>query len=308
LLDWLNPGSSFPKTAPGEYLRDFLTHHYLEESWVRAEIAKPLAGMAARSVGSIAGEREAIKELLKKNLLEIPDGVPLKLGQYLRTDPKPAGLLAGLFDLPLAEMAQLLEDNADIEDLLYDDLYLQMAGTGEELADYVDSGERLRALLGSASVEVNLDPLRPLLMIDRDLPQVVLDRLSSFPIEMVRGFLNDDNRAYRLGYMMEDLPARFTSDLLTDPALIRLESELVNEKVEGADYTLAASIFSTVEKFVASEPLGDFSGEKVFTFLSNLYEKIRAFFSSLFNLNNSSNSEAAARQGFDAMPAGPGCL
>ena len=308
LLDWLNPGSSFPKTAPGEYLRDFLTHHYLEESWVRAEIAKPLAGMAARSVGSIAGEREAIKELLKKNLLEIPDGVPLKLGQYLRTDPKPAGLLAGLFDLPLAEMAQLLENNADIEDLLYDDLYLQMAGTGEELADYVDSGERLRALLGSASVEVNLDPLRPLLMIDRDLPQVVLDRLSSFPIEMVRGFLNDDNRAYRLGYMIEDLPARFTSDLLTDPALIRLESELVNEKVEGADYTLAASIFSTVEKFVASEPLGDFGGEKVFTFLSNLYEKIRAFFSSLFNLNNSSNSEAAARQGFDAMPAGPGCL
>ena len=106
--------------------------------------------------------------------------------------------------------------------------------------------------------------------------------------------------------MKEDLQTRFVSDLLTDPALIGLESALVNEKVRGADYTLAESIFGVVNKFISSEPLGDFGGEKVFDFLADLYQKIKNIFYSLFNFAGSGSGKVGGPADLSAPPVGKG--
>jgi len=288
----LDPSSAFPVQAPGEYLRDFLSNHFLNEDWVRSKVAQPVTAMLTSTLLSIPAERAKIKEMIKVDLLDIPEETPAKLGRYLRTDPKLKDVIATALDLPVAELAGVLDDNEDIRGLLHDQLYLTIAETAGSLTDFIDSNGELRSILEETAVEINLDPMRTLLAIERDLPQTLLDRVSSFPSGMVTRFLDVEGRAYRLGYMKEDLQTRFVSDLLTDPALIGLESALVNEKVRGADYTLAESIFGVVNKFISSEPLGDFGGEKVFGFLADLYRKIKNFFYSLFNFAESGAGKA----------------
>ncbi len=306
LIDWLDPSSAFPVQAPGEYLRDFLSNHFLNEDWVRSKVAQPVTAMLTSTLLSIPAERAKIKEMIKVDLLDIPEETPAKLGRYLRTDPKLKDVIATALDLPVAELAGVLDDNEDIRGLLHDQLYLTIAETAGSLTDFIDSNGELRSILEETAVEINLDPMRTLLAIERDLPQTLLDRVSSFPSGMVTRFLDVEGRAYRLGYMKEDLQTRFVSDLLTDPALIGLESALVNEKVRGADYTLAESIFGVVNKFISSEPLGDFGGEKVFDFLADLYQKIKNIFYSLFNFAGSGSGKVGGPADLSAPPVGKG--
>ena len=308
MIDWLNPQSAFPGQAPGEYLRDFLSNHALNEDWVRSKVAEPVTEMLTATLLSIPEERDKVKNMIKKDLLDIPEELPPKLGRYLRTDPKLKDTIAVMLDLPVAELGGVLEDNEDIRGLLHDELYSRIVETAENLTGFVDSSKDLPALLGETAVELNFDPLRPLLAIERDLPQSLLDRVSSFPTAMVTRFLDDEGRAYRLGYMKEDLQARFISDLLTDPGLLELESALVNEKVREADYTLAKSIFGVVERFIGSETLSDFGGEKTFDFLADLYRKVKSFFHSLFNFAVSEAGEAGGPAELVTPPAENGAF
>ena len=66
-----------------------------------------------------------------------------------------------------------------------------------------------------------------------------MERLQAFPAERVVDFLMTEQHLYRVAYMREDLKTRFISDLLVNPELIQVESDLAKEKVEEANYSLA---------------------------------------------------------------------
>ena len=186
------------------------------------------------------------------------------LADYLRSDPKLPGLLQDcLSNLPHDTIVSLLRDNVDITALLEEAF---AALPLEEAPGYLHGSKALKELIAETGVDIEPGLLRPLLIIDRDLPELLLQRLQAFPVERVVDFLMTEQHLYRVAYMREDLKTRFISDLLVNPELIQVESDLAKEKVEEANYSLAQGISILLKNLSTAVALLIIPGNEYLTF------------------------------------------
>jgi len=301
IRNWLDPNRTFPRQTPGSYLRSYLPNVYLTESRVRQTLAGPVAALLSNTLKGLPEEREAIKQKILGSFDDLLAQKPLQvLADYLRSDPKLPGLLQDcLSNLPHDTIVSLLRDNVDITALLEEAF---AALPLEEAAGYLHGSKELKGIISDAGVNIEPGLLRPLLKIDRELPQLLLERLQAFPAERVVDFLMTEQHLYRVAYMREDLKTRFISDLLVNPELIQVESDLAKEKVEEANYSLAQGISHIAEKFVNSGSLIDYTGKRVFDFLGVQYGRAKDLLRFLFGLPGSGNEEASPAW----QQAGPG--
>lgn len=301
LRNWLDPNRTFPRQTPGSYLRSYLPDVYLTESRVRQTLAGPVAALLSNTLKGLPEEREAIKQKILGSFDDLLAQKPLQvLADYLRSDPKLPGLLQDcLSNLPYDTIVSLLRDNVDITALLEEAF---AALPLEEVPGYLHGSKALKELIAETGVDIEPGLLRPLLIIDRDLPELLLQRLQAFPVERVVDFLMTEQHLYRVAYMREDLKTRFISDLLVNPQLIQVESDLAKEKVEEANYSLAQGISHVAEKFVNSGSLIDYTGKRLFDFLGVQYGRAKDLLRFLFGLPGSGNEEASSAW----QQAGPG--
>jgi hypothetical protein len=301
LRNWLDPNRTFPRQTPGSYLRSYLPDVYLTESRVRQTLAGPVAALLSNTLKGLPEEREAIKQKILGSFDDLLAQKPLQvLADYLRSDPKLPGLLQDcLSNLPYDTIVSLLRDNVDITALLEEAF---AALPLEEAPGYLHGSKALKELIAETGVDIEPGLLRPLLIIDRDLPELLLQRLQAFPVERVVDFLMTEQHLYRVAYMREDLKTRFISDLLVNPQLIQVESDLAKEKVEEANYSLAQGISHVAEKFVNSGSLIDYTGKRLFDFLGVQYGRAKDLLRFLFGLPGSRNEEASSAW----QQAGPG--
>lgn len=301
IRNWLDPNRTFPRQTPGSYLRSYLPNVYLTESRVRQTLAGPVAALLSNTLESLPAERDVIKQQILASFGDLLAQKPLQvLADYLRSDPKLPGLLQDcLSNLPHDTIVSLLRDNVDITALLEEAF---AALPLEEAAGYLHGSKELKGIISDAGVNIEPGLLRPLLKIDRELPQLLLERLQAFPAERVVDFLMTEQHLYRVAYMREDLKTRFISDLLVNPELIQVESDLAKEKVEEANYSLAQGISHIAEKFVNSGSLIDYTGKRVFDFLGVQYGRAKDLLRFLFGLPGSGNEEASPAW----QQAGPG--
>lgn len=277
-LEWLDPDVSFDTAAPGQFLGDYLGGFFNEER-ARKKVAEPLAGLLTGIAQDLVDERDEIKALLMHNLGALMDeGNPLALmAAFLDSDRKlPAVLKDNLMELPFAELLLLLQDNKEIRGLLADSF---AAVPLQALAPFIRSSKDLQDIVADAKIELNTASLAPFLRMDDAVFAPLAKALNSFPIENISRFLSAENRAFRVGYIAADLKPRFIGHLLEDQELISLQAEMINEKVEAADYCLAESIFNTVERIAHIELLSEFVGSKIYESLTNIVGKIKGFFS-----------------------------
>ncbi len=307
LLNWMDPDKPFNAAypTPGEYLRNYLPDTYLEKSRVRTNLAGPVAqlisGTVAGTIEALAGERGWIEQFILEG-----EGLPLEplplLAQFLREEASLPGIIGSClkaFEEPYDHMVNVLKDNAEIEGLLKEGFAILPL---EEGADYLRDNQALRGLLDEAGIDIELAPLQPILKIDRELPQTILRRAQTFPATRVTNFLTAKERLYRTTYMIEDVKARFIGELLTDPDLIRLESDLAKEKVGEANYSLAEGVFNIAEKFVNSGELIDHLGTLTFDFIGEQFKKAKKFFRFFFGPPGDGTEEALS----PATPGGTG--
>lgn len=307
LLNWMDPDKPFNAAypTPGEYLRNYLPDTYLEENRVRTNLAGPVArlitGTVAGTIDDLAKERGWIEQFILEG-----EELPLKplsiLAQFLREEKSLPGIIGSClkaFEEPYDHMVNVLKDNAEIEGLLKEGFAILPL---EEGADYLRDNQALRGLLDEAAIDIKLAPLRPLLKIDRQLPQTILRRVQTFPASRVTNFLTTKERLYRITYMVEDIKARFIGELLTDPDLLQLESDLVKEKVGEANYSLAEGVFNVAEKFVNNGELIDHLGNMVFDFIGEQFKKAKKFFRFFLGLPGDSTGQALS----PATPGGTG--
>ncbi len=291
LQNWLDPDRAFPHQTLGSYLGNYVPNVFLTESRVRSRIAAPLAALITNTLKGLPAERETIKQIARDGFDRILEGKPLTLiAEYLRADPKIYGMIRdGLAGLPYDLLEDLLRDNAQIMSLLEDSL---MALPLEELASYLESSGALKGLIDDAGVNLDLSPLRPLLRIGGDIPQLLQYRVETFPVEKVSAFLLDEQHFYRTAYMVEDLKTRFFADLLTNPGLIELESDLANEIAEQANYSLAEGVFKITERFVTDEKLLEFGGNWLFDLIASQYRQAKSYIRSLISLAGQGDENA----------------
>ncbi|NMD42700.1 MAG: hypothetical protein GYA86_05230 [Firmicutes bacterium] len=287
LLNWMDPGKAFNPDypTPGSYLRSYLPQVYLAENRVRDNIAKPVTalilGTVAGTIGDLSGERQWIEDFLLNG-----EGLPLEplqiVAQFLKEDANLPGIIGSCFKLleePYNSMTKVLNNNVEIEGLIKEAF---AALPLEEGAAYLKDNRALEGLLDDTGIDIDLAPLQPLLKIDRELPRALLRRAQTFPASRVTNFLTVKERLYRTTYMVEDVKARFMTELLTDPDLIRLESDLAREKVQEANYSLAEGVFNVSEKFVNNGDLIDHLGKMVFDFIGEQFKKAKKLIRFLF--------------------------
>ena len=291
LREWLDPSVNYPHETPGSFLKEYLPAVYLTESRVRQKAAKPAAALLAGTFKKLPEERDTIKQLVLEGCEDIFLQKPLENpANYLRSDPGFSALLADcLEELPYDSVESRLRDNADIKRLLKEAF---AALPLEEAAALFHGNKALGGLIDDAAVDINLVPLRPLLRVDRGLPQLLLLRAQAFPVDLVTSLLESKQHFNRLAYMEEDLKARFLADLVTNPDLIELESNLAGEKALVANYSLAQGILNVTEKFVGNDGLINYAGKVVFDFFGDLYKRVRNFLRSPLRLPVKRDKEA----------------
>ncbi|HOL16559.1 MAG TPA: hypothetical protein PLZ49_10315, partial [Bacillota bacterium] len=300
LQNWLDPDRAFPHQTLGSYLGNYVPNVFLTESRVRSRIAAPLAALITNTLKELPAERETLKQIARDGFNQILERKPLTLvAEYLRADPKIYGMIRdGLAGLPYDLLEDLLRDNAQIMSLLEDSL---AALPVEELTSYLESSGALKGLIDDAGVYLDLSPLLPLLRVGRDVPKLLQYRVETFPVEKVSAFLLDEQHFYRAAYMVEDLKTRFVADLLTNPGLIELESDLANEIAEQANYSLAEGVFKITERFVTDEKLLEFGGNWLFDLIASQYRQAKSYIRSLISLAGQGDENAGP---CDYLPAG----
>jgi rubrerythrin len=296
-INWLDPGRSYAIKAPAEELTDVL-NVFLGEDSVRKRIAKPLAEMLSEMAEGLVGEESALGDIVLSNLGEMFDSdSPLKtMAAYLRSDKKlPALLGAALNELPVNAVIGVLQDNEDITGLLEDNLST-VPTVLETLVSTLRKSKNLRDLIGDAAIDIPLDNVRPLLRLQPETLAVVAGRVGAFPVEGVARFLEREERAYRMGYIMADLQPRFMKTLLARPELIELEAALVNEKLGEADYTLAGSLADVIDRVMSNASLDEHLGERLYDFVIKTYDNLKGVFRPLgqfFGFGNTSRQGGA---------------
>ncbi len=272
-LEWLDPDLPTPYPAPGKFMEEYLSS-FLDEDFTRHYVARPLAKSAVELGEEIVGNEEEITNLFLTNLgLIFTDKNRLHaVVNHLRKDEKPAAILRdGLRALPLNEMQILLRDHPGIKTLL-ENTFLALP---LNLIANLRTSDDFRGIVGDFGVDLNLDPLRPLLRLDDDILEALTQRIASFPVVYLNNFLYEEERAYRMGYTIADMKSRFVGNLLRDPGLILFQADVINEKVAEADYTLAAGIFNTVERITGNAGLIEYSGGKAAELLNKLIATIK---------------------------------
>ncbi len=299
--NWLDPNREFPRQTPGSYLRNYIPNTYLTQSRVRETLAGPVAALLSNTLKALPAEKEAIKQKILGSFDDLLAQKPLQvLADYLRADPKLPGLLQDcLSNLPYDSIVDLLHDNVDIESLLEEAF---AALPLEEAAGYIHGSKELKGIIFDAGINIEPGLLQPLLKIDGELPQLLLQRALAFPVERVVDFLMAEQHLYRVAYMGEDLKTRFISDLLVNPELIQVESDLVKEKVAEANYSLAQGISHIAEKFVNNESLIDYIGKRLFDIIGQQYGRVKDLFRFLLGLPRGGCAEDAPAP----QQAGPG--
>ena len=148
--------------------------------------------MAQPTLLKVSGGRDVIKQQILASFGDLLAQKPLQvLADYLRSDPKLPGLLQDcLSNLPHDTIVSLLRDNVDITALLEEAF---AALPLEEAAGYLHGSKELKGIISDAGVNIEPGLLRPLLKIDRELPQLLLERLQAFPAERVVDFLMTGN-------------------------------------------------------------------------------------------------------------------
>ncbi len=276
LLEWFDPNTSFSSESPGEYMRSYI-YDYMSEERIRTRIAEPVVDLTTRTTLRILNDRGSFENIIRNGIDQTLNTDPMGvIAAYLQSDPKITGLIEDSFkNFPLESVVQILRNNESIYGLV-NDLF---AGIPlEQLSSYFSTGENVESLIEDFGAEFNLDPLRPLLRADQGMIADLLNKVNSFPVEAIASFFENDQRAYRLGYITADLESRFITLLLHKPELAQFQSEIIYEKAVAADYTLAKSIFDATAKIIDNEPVIDYAGEKFFESLSRAYEAVKEFF------------------------------
>ena len=282
LRNWLHPGIDYPHQTLGTFIRDYVPRTYLTEARVREELSRPLSALLAGTLEELPGERDVIKQLTLACFEDMSQKPLQAVADHLRIDSPLRGLLKDhLAGLPYHSIEDRLRDNTNITDLL--EKALAVMPLEETTCSFRDS-RALKSIVSDTAVSIDLAPLRPLLRIDRELPEALLQQVQSFPANRVADFLMSRQHLYRAAYMGEDLKTRFLADLLIRPDLIALESNLSREKVAEANYCLAQGTFKIAEKFAGSGSLIDYVGKYGFDLIGKLYLRANRFIRSLFGL------------------------
>lgn len=311
LMEWLREEPEIksdidliPEDVPSlqEFVREF-PREYLTEERVRDEIAGPLISLGLE-IALDALTDEGFRGFIADNIREIgEEETPLQTwGTYLSEEERITYLMQHtLSAFPFEDAGTVMREN-DLEGLIkdgFDRLPL------EDIVLYLEDNEMIAGILRETEVTVDPDPLRRIFPMDPAIAGILLDKAERFPGEVLVSFFREDDRAYRLGYTLESMQARFTSDLLTHPNMSQLQSDLVIEKVNEADHTLAERLFDDLAIIAGNERLSNILGnlmedpiQKKFDTLGELVRKIaRTFLSGISSLFGGTGGGSGAAGG-----------
>ncbi|NLZ28122.1 MAG: hypothetical protein GX887_04055, partial [Firmicutes bacterium] len=178
---------------------------YMNEERVRANIAGPLTSFGIALALDMLRHPE-LPRLLNNRVERAFSMRPLQLaGKKLTEGNKLAGIIGHLLSgLPLGEMAASFRDSG------LDALARDITGRIplEEAPSFIRTNRNLRGLLEDTGLEINPSPLRSIVPLDPGIPGILLNRIADFPSEILTSFFRENDRAYRLGYIVNDLPGR----------------------------------------------------------------------------------------------------
>ena len=272
LLQWWDGKGAFEQ-SPAEFFKWYLSDYYLDAARVRKDIAEPLAQVVFGMARDIVNRDLA--NIIRKNVGRLVEG---DLLSSLGKNETVSTVLSNRINAFVDDLTTLLSNESItgfINELLgnaVSNLSLKM------LSNYVKEDPKVRGMLADTKVRLDLDSIRNMLAVPTATVERAVNKMMAFPSENLARFFQEDDRAYRMGYALASLDKRFLVTLLENPNLPKLSSEIINEKVEAADYTLAAGIFNSVARFTDEESLAGLIGDALYRNVINLYESIKAIF------------------------------
>ena len=275
LMEWLR-GENLPDgiVSMPDFARGYLLT-FMNEERVRTNIAEPLTSFVIALALDMLRHPE-LPRLLNNRVDRAFSMNPLQLAGNKLTE---GNRLAGIVGRLLSGLS-MEKVTASFKDSGLDALARDIAGRIplEEAPAFVRTNRNLRGLLEDTGLEINPSPLRSIVPLDPGIPGILLNRIADFPSEILTGFFRENDRAYRLGYIANDLPGRFEIFLLQHPGLAPLERDLIHEKLTEFDYSLIEGIFDQVATIASNEKMADFlakhSAENFADIFASMREKI----------------------------------
>jgi hypothetical protein len=277
LMEWLR-GENLPPDviSPSQFLRHYLGD-YMTEDRVRDNIASPVVSLGLNIAGDIINNPDLLTLVSDSVYLALSKDPLGLIGEYITKDQRLSSLISQTIeDFPLSALASSLRGSG-LKDLAKD---LSDMVPLEGLVPYITHNRNIRGLIQDTAVKIDLSPVKNIVPLDPAIPGTILDQIANFPAGILTGFFRENDRAYKIGYTIADVQARFAVDLLENPELALLQRDLIHEKIAEADYTLAESIFNAIAKITDNDKLADFiakiSGEGLGELYKLIQEKLKS--------------------------------